>query len=69
MSASTLQYQTEGSGRNSVDPNYYSSLAKEVYAVGRREKWNDKTIKQMLQDPVRFEKYWSKVSDFFSHPS
>jgi len=52
-----------------VDPNYYSSLAKEVYAVGRREKWNDKTIKQMLQDPVRFEKYWSKVSDFFSHPS
>ena len=51
--------------RNSTDPNYYSSLAKEVYAVGRREKWDEKKIKEMLKDPTRFEKYWQKVSSHF----
>jgi hypothetical protein len=36
-------------------------LIKQVYAAGKKEKWNAALIKEMLSNPKEFEKYLIKV--------
>lgn len=53
------------SGQNqstfSNNSEYYGTLAKEVYAVARKENWTAEKVKNMLANPKSFEKYLSKV--------
>lgn len=44
----------------------YATLAKEVYACAKIERWNAEKIKNMLQNPKDFEKYMQRVSSNFS---
>lgn len=43
----------------------YATLAKEVYACAKIERWNAEKIKSMLQNPKDFEKFMQRVSSHF----
>jgi hypothetical protein len=55
---STKQQHTQSHHSfTSQSQEYYGTLAKEVYAIAKKENWGPEKVKSMLQNPRDFEKY------------